>query len=181
MDNPKGSHKKWETESLLQIPETLQAYALDGRLGNRTSPLKTRFCTQSQLQLVFLPILLWALQPSVTSGTIQKLSPKVHIMLTTELQIHSGTQRRKPPIVDGTGEEWQPFWVLITGHCSHHLKHVIKNQSVFVLRRHTELSSEFQVSPFFPNDFKLPRYHKDPYDHKKESLLISLEDGAWRT
>ena len=59
----------------------------------RASLFKTRLCTQAQLQLISLPSLL-ALQPSVTSKVTQKLSPKVHIMLTTKLHILYGPKDR---------------------------------------------------------------------------------------
>lgn len=41
----------------------------------KTNSLKVRLCTQSQLQLVSLPSLFLALQPSVTSKITQRPNP----------------------------------------------------------------------------------------------------------
>lgn len=129
----------------------------------KTNPLKMRSCTQSQLQLISL---LLALQPSVTSKIVPKFSPKVQTMLPTKSQIHFGGKDQFSPSWMVQGKRQQHFWVLTIGYCSHHLKHVTKDQSILVLRTHTGLSSEFQMFPFMLNYFKSPRYHEDNYNYR---------------
>lgn len=94
-----------------------------------TSPLRTRFCTQRELQFASLPSLL-TLQSGMTSRISQKLSPKIQIMLTTKLQILYGLKEGPAHHVYGTGKEMAALLGSNHRHCSHHLKHVTKKQSI---------------------------------------------------
>ena len=78
------------------------------------------------------PSLLLALQPCVTSKMVHKFGLKGQMMLPTKMQIHFGGKDQFSPscMIQETRE--QHLWVLSIWHCSHHLKHVTKNQSSYI-------------------------------------------------